>query len=331
MLRARHGLQNGERPALACPRGWCSIGGMKQPPANAVLKGLTLYDHHLDEARPFWVSGDRQPQPTPLDLHIHQGVEVGIGLSGCMEISFSEAVVSVGPGDVWLCAMWEPHGWRVTAPDTLTVKVIFLPSFLGDEMLGDRPWLSLFATPPSQRPRVESREMREEALRIGHDFHREIVARRAGWESMVRIEVLRALIQLSREWTPPPSAGQSSGQSASAVARIMPALQRVHSDPRRRITLAEAAAACALSRSSFGALFKHAMGLSFGRFCLRARLTIVAHHLLTTDMTVETIAEEAGFGDGSHLHHAFLKEYGCTPRRYRDDGQRRRDAPKSVR
>jgi len=302
---------------------------MRVSPSDDNAPPLTLYNHHLDESQPFWVSGDLQPQPTPLDLHVHQGVEVGIGLSGNMEISFSETVLSVGPGEVWLCAMWEPHGWRVTAPGTLTAKVIFLPSFLGDEMIGDRTWLSLFAAPPSQRPRAETRRMREEALRIGRELHREIMERRPGWESMVRIEVLRALIQLSRKWSPP-SSEQRLGGSASAVARIMPALNLVHSDPRRRVSLSEAAATCSLSRSSFGTLFRHAMGLSFGRFCLRARLTVAAHRLLATDMTIEAIAQDAGFGDGSHLHHAFLKEYNCTPRHYRRDGQLRRATPRSA-
>jgi len=32
---------------------------------------------------------------------------------------------------------------------------------------------------------------------------------------------------------------------------------------------------------------------------------------------VEAIARNAGFVDGSHLHRAFVRHYGCTPREYR--------------
>ena len=59
------------------------------------------------------------------------------------------------------------------------------------------------------------------------------------------------------------------------------------------------------------------MGLSFGMFCRRSRLGRVAQLLLSTDLSTETIAGEAGFADGSHLHRAFVKQYGCTPGVYR--------------
>ena len=67
------------------------------------------------------------------------------------------------------------------------------------------------------------------------------------------------------------------------------------------------------------------MGLSFGKFCMRARLAYVAQLLLTTDLSVEAIAEAAEFADASHLHHAFVGVYAATPARYRSVGQGARD------
>ena len=77
------------------------------------------------------------------------------------------------------------------------------------------------------------------------------------------------------------------------------------------------AAACALSPSRFYHLFRNAMGISFGRFALRARLAFAAQHLLYTDHSIRRIADEAGFVDCSHLHRSFVRHYGCAPGEYR--------------
>ncbi len=42
----------------------------------------------------------------------------------------------------------------------------------------------------------------------------------------------------------------------------------------------------------------------------------------STDLSVEAIADGAGFADASHLHHSFVQVYGCTPANYRTKGLR---------
>jgi AraC-like DNA-binding protein len=59
------------------------------------------------------------------------------------------------------------------------------------------------------------------------------------------------------------------------------------------------------------------MGVTFGRFALRARLHQAAHLLLHTGIPIDTIAKDTGFADGSHLHRAFVRTYDCTPAQYR--------------
>ena len=303
------------------------IALMSDVPRISAGPGPALYDHQLTEAVPFWASAAHLPLPTGLDLHVHAGLEIGITLAGAQEISFDDMVLSTGPGDVWLCAMWEPHGWLVKEPGTENLVVIFLPDFLGEEMLEGVPWLSLFAVPPAQRPQAHTPRMRQEALNMGRRLWREVHERGPAWETALRLYTLLALIMLRRGWEQPAASGQQARLRVSDVARITPALTLVHSDPAHRLGVSEAAAACALSRSHFDAVFRHTMGLSFGRFRERARLTFVAHLLLTTDRSVESIAGEARFTDGSHLHRRFRKRYGWTPTEYRKRVQLGRSRP----
>ena len=127
---------------------------------------------------------------------------------------------------------------------------------------------------------------------------------------------------MSREWEPPDQQGRSYAVRTGHLPKVMPAVRLVHSHPARRLSLAEAAATCGLSASQFGHVFRNVMGLSFGKFCMRARLAYVAQLLLSTDLPVEAIAGQVGFADASHLHHAFAQAYGSTPARYRANGQR---------
>ncbi len=270
----------------------------------------------LSASVPLWAYAGPYPVATPLDIDVHPGIEVGITLSGRVERHFADYLLPGAPGDVWLCAMWEPHAWRVIEPGAERVVLIFLPEFLRDEMLGDLPWLSLFTAPPSQRPHVTTPELRRAVLMTGRKLYDDIVAKQPGWQTAVRLGLLRLLFDLSRGWRPPEEA--RAVPRAGNLNRIMPALTLLHARNAHGLSLVEAAKACNLGQTRFGTLFRETMGLSFGQFRQRARLASAARLLLTTDLTLDDIAAQLEFTDSSHLHRAFVKHYGSTPGQYRE-------------
>lgn len=275
------------------------------------------YDYSLTVGAPLYASSNFYPQTLPLEMDVHEGIEVGVLLDGGQSRYHEGLAIPLAPGDVWLCGTWEPHGWRPTAPNSRDVVLIFLPEYLGEEQLGDHPWVSLFAMPPRERPRVRTREAREKVLAIGLEMLDELRAERPEWQSVVRLDLLRLLLVLSRDWEPPARRFSQGRPSASDLPRIMPALVLVHTGPARRVTVTEASATCGLSRAQFSRVFRNTMGMSFGRFCLQSRLGSVAQMLISTDLPTAAIAEQTSFADGSHLHRTFVKRFGCTPGVYR--------------
>jgi AraC-like DNA-binding protein len=253
---------------------------------------------------------------SPVDMDAHQGVEVNLVLEGRFERFFEDMVIEANPGDVSLVGPWEPHAWRVVSPGTSAVAVIFLAEVM-DQGLSDVPWLQMFTVPPAFRPRVNTPELREQVLAIGWEMLHERKAQQPGWLVAERLCLLRLLFLLNRSWSPPASAALAQSRPAS-FARLKPAVDLVHANPLRHITQEEAAAACGLRPSRFGRLFRDTIGLTFGDFRLRLRMAVVAHRLLSTNNSIEAIAEESGFADGSHLHHAFQKYYGYTPGQFRE-------------
>ncbi len=285
--------------------------------ADWVLRA-TWHEYPLGPENPVYPTVRTHPRRSTLRIDLHEGIEVGVILRGKQERHYPGWTIDLTPGDVWLQPMWEPHGWRAALPDTENVVLVFLPEFLGEEKLGDFSWLSLFAAPPQYRPWVTDGKLRAEALGIGREMAHEIAKEERGWLTALRLGLLRLLFAMSRNWSPPSESFDTSRASATNLSRIMPAIALIQERRPGTATVEEAAAACGLSRSRFGALFRQTMGSSFGQFSLRARLGYAAHRLLTTDLPVEAIAQKVGFVDASHFHRTFVKHYGCTPRTYRD-------------
>jgi AraC-like DNA-binding protein len=284
----------------------------------------TPVDSGLSLDRPFNGGVFPQPYPHPLATDMHQAFEVVVVISGQEDRHCEDLVLGLNPGDVWLSPAWEPHGWRATAPDTRELLLQFIPEFLGEETFDGMSWLSLFATSPRDRPRVTAAAMREQVLGLADELAQEIAEGRRRWATAVRLLTLRLLFLISRDWEATGLRGRPRYLRTSNLARIAPAVELVHRHPERRLSLAEGASACSLSVSHFCFLFQQSMGLSFGKHALRARLAYAAHLLLSSDSSMEAIAQRFGFVDVSHFHHAFSKQYGLTPAHYREEGQRRR-------
>jgi len=246
---------------------------------------------------------------------MHHAFEVDIMLAGTEVHALEGIEITSTPGDVVLTPSWEPHGWRTVGDLREECVVHFLPEFLGEEQFEGLSWLSLFAARPPDRPQMRSAGTRTEAIATGRRIVDEYAERGFAWRDMIRLELARLLALLAREWR---SALRDSKRSTrTSLSRILPALEMVQGDLSRRVTTAEAAAACGFSAAHFHEIFRATMGVTFGRFALRARLHQSAHLLLHTGLPIDSIARAMSFADGSHLHRHFVKTYGCTPAEYR--------------
>ena len=172
--------------------------------------------------------------------------------------------------------------------------------------------------------------MRERVLAIGGEIIREAEHKLRGWRDGVRLRVLTLLLTIYRSLREGDPGAYRLDADASDVARILPAVELVGLHPQRRVSLAEAAATCQLSVTRFRLLFRRTMGVSFGQFALRNRLAHAAHLLLSTRLSVEAVAKEVGFVDGSHLQRTFRKHYGRTPRSRRAGDQQLREPQTEV-
>jgi AraC-like DNA-binding protein len=261
------------------------------------------------------------------DADMHTCFELGVVLAGRHERHVQGLVFRMKPGDVWLNPGWEPHGWRMPDPATRAVVVHFLPELLNDERVRGLPWLSLFAAEPASRPRIRSEHRRRQTLALGREMRREVERQEPGWQEALRLDMLRLLLILCRDWDRPTRQEHEVRARLGDLTRIMPAVQLVRAVPLRRVGRQEAAVACCLGVRQFSEVFHRVMGVSYGQFALRARLAAAAQYLVCTNLPVEAVARHTGFVDAGHLHRAFRERYRQTPAQYR---QARLRAPMAL-
>ncbi len=108
----------------------------------------------------------------------------------------------------------------------------------------------------------------------------------------------------------------------AADRQVMKAITAFFKAPEKSWTLPDLAKAAGMSRTRFAESFKLVTGQTPKRIISRMRLTAIARRLVSTALSVESAAEEAGYGSSAAFVRAFQREFGETPARWR----RRRSA-----
>jgi len=277
---------------------------------------ITRMNLGVSEETPVKVITNRFPTPGESLFDMHYPVELGIVLEGRMTRFYREYELEIGPGDTWLCGIWEPHGFRVTACPCETIAVTIYPPMLANTHYpeaGDINWLSPFMVPPENRPVPEKKKL-DEVLMLAKRIKQEAAGNSCSKKIRLRFYLMELLLLLLETTpAPPPQAVPVEGRIFDRINRAVQLAFEQH----RMVTVQEAAEACGMSRNAFSTLFKNVMGIPFPQFSLRHRLRAAAAQLRNTNDPLKAIAEAQGFTDESHLHRCFSKIYGLSPGRYR--------------
>ncbi|MBA2479469.1 MAG: helix-turn-helix transcriptional regulator [Planctomycetes bacterium] len=267
----------------------------------------------VTERHPLLVTCNRSEERHPFYSDTHYELELGVVCEGKTQRQIGGSDRTLGPGDVWLCGMWEPHRYRVVEAPNESILMVIRPQMLVDLRFDEDPdhrWLLPFTVPSEQRPRP-SPELRRDILAWAKRMRRTIGDPHPRCALTQRVLLMELLLMLDREWSYAPA-----DRVPAHVAGVDQAVQLVF-EHRRGITAQDAARRCGFSRNHFNRLFTELMGMSFAKFSLRYRLSGVASQLVRTPDPLKAIAPVWGFTDASHLLRCFKKQYGCTPLSYR--------------
>ncbi|MBU4211950.1 MAG: AraC family transcriptional regulator [Verrucomicrobia bacterium] len=275
---------------------------------------VRLFRYYSSDKKTFWHD-------------MHYALELGILLSGKMRREYRKTQLDLVPGQVWLCNMWEPHGFRITqSPCEIVFFEIFPPMLVGTHFAeaSDLNWSAPFYVTPQHRPQASDLQARQRLLTTARGLKRLLGRLGSAPVLLLRLRLLETLLLVCERWTP---AQTPQKWSADSLERMSKAIQMVF-ESKDRVTTQFAAQACGMNRNVFSRMFTQTMGVEYAEFGLRYRISAVAEELHRTSTPLKMMAGCWGFADISHLHRCFTRYYECTPsdyrRRFSTDGKTRR-------
>ncbi len=245
---------------------------------------------------------------------MHYPFELGIVITGKIRKSWNEYTRDLVGGDVWLCGVWEPHGYTLQKVPHKCVSLYILPEFLGSLDLAEAPWMKWvhpFSVPPEYRPivRPEARPIFIKlARRMINVFEMEPKYRKP----LLRLLVLEALVLLDKHAT---MKKHAPAGKISQVAKINRAVELIMKN-RRFISLDEAARACGLSGGALNSIFRDVFNATFAEYALTYRVQRAAYMMVKSSMPKKAVAFEWGFTDYSHFYRSMKKVMHCTPQQF---------------
>lgn len=123
------------------------------------------------------------------------------------------------------------------------------------------------------------------------------------------------LVYMVRAWVADGGAGSWPGALSDPVTAA--ALRALHADPAAAWSGDRLAAAAGVSRPTLTRRFAARVGRSPMAYLTWWRLSLAAGLLRDTEETLATVARRVGYGSPYALSHAFTREFGTTPGRYR--------------
>ena len=99
---------------------------------------------------------------------------------------------------------------------------------------------------------------------------------------------------------------------------ITPAIIYIHNHFMEEISSDELAACCGISKSHFIRTFNRYVDCTPHKYLINYRIRQAKRMLLSTDMTVERIAEQCGFNSASHFAREFKHNSMMTPGEFRN-------------
>ncbi len=113
---------------------------------------------------------------------------------------------------------------------------------------------------------------------------------------------------------------------SSRIGRLKRVLDYVEENYNRKLLLQEIADSEQLSLTYLSHFIKDLLGMSFQDYLNHVRLEHAVHMIETTDQNMLDISLESGFSDIRYLNKLFILRYGCTPKNYRKNNNKKSEA-----
>ncbi|MFN8470220.1 MAG: AraC family transcriptional regulator [Caldilineaceae bacterium] len=211
------------------------------------------------------------------------------------------------PGDLVVLPRGHPVQFVNRTPDRSLNLVVALPPHMLEETASS----DFGAAPAHVELRPFMAKQRDPLLHcIGWAVHQQL---QAGLSDQLYMESLMTTMafHLVRTYsTKKPRGRRDKALPAATVRRVC---DYVEANLQNALTLEELGVVAGYSPYHLARLFRSTIGQTLHDYVVTQRLKRAKVLLVTTDLTLQEIAETVGFHHQSHLSNQFRQFYGCTP------------------
>ncbi len=260
-----------------------------------------------------------------IGLHWHYFMEILLMIKGEMEMQIGSGTITAKAGEVIVLLPSVMHSLKIVSESAEYYGIKFKPGNQHEQQTArEMKWteLSLFKMavteknvrahfPVSMVKKTDIRYMMNLAMT-------EMREQRSGYLSAISAAVHIILTDIIRIWQ---AEGLTLDNLDSPVMETLslealPAY--IDENIAEELRVEDLAVMCNLSYSGFSKKFNKMFGRPCKNYIELIRVRKVAQLLKDTKEDLSTISQETGFSDASHMIRCFKKEYGVTPKKYRD-------------
>ena len=250
-----------------------------------------------------------------MHLHSHTFYEIlAVRSSGGAEYLVDAQRYKLQRGDIVIVPPGISH--RPLLPDTMTEPYKRDVIWMSTEYLNGL--LLLFPNNPGPQT-ISTRLIRTAGTPwayltdLIHRGVREAEQKRFGWELALAANTAQLLVHLCRAASDN-SAKALKAESKELMDNILEYVERHYAE---KLTLSDIADKFYVSESTITLTFRKKMGVSFYHWVTQRRL-IAAKNLIEGGQLLEEVAQAVGFSDYSSFFRAFKREFGISPKQYRN-------------
>lgn len=280
---------------------------------------------------PFWINHKVHTERNIPPIHGHDFTELVYVTEGEAEHIFEGEHYVVSAGDVFIINPGEVHTYRLQPGNKLgIINCLFMPDLFDEVLLrglGIPESMDYFYVHPflDKNERIYHclNNLRgqdaEHVCSLFEEMINEFEARRNGYPTLIRLQLVQLLFQLSRicgeQKSSPELLILRNQERKILTQRICGYLER-HYD--QKLSLKVLSELFNISARHLNRVFKEETGRTFIEFVHEIRITKAKKLFSESNEKVITIAMEVGYDDPAFFTRLFTRQVGCSPGKYRD-------------
>ena len=247
-------------------------------------------------------------------LHVHKDFELLYVLKGNVEIRTIRGTLFLQKNESILINSGLAH--ELQADDNaLILAVQISPDFCSDYFPQLHDMEFEFCTLTS----LLSEKFQQEIFQIILDLAHNYFTQENGFEFKCMSLLNMLLFHITNTIPHRIRSEEELNKAYTKTKRMRSILSYIESHYHEKLLLSDVARNEHLSVFYLSHFFTENFGLSFQEYLANLRCERARQMLSLTPHTILTISGECGFSDLRYLNHAFIKNYGCTPKQYRQN------------